>query len=599
MKLGTQLRDALEALGLSGSKGAELARPGRPAETAALSHSQGVAGIGKAERPAGELAYWKDQVRRASPAPAERSAEAKGARKAARTVSTPEKMAPTAQAPAPAPPRPVTRLVRVSPFHSHPLFQPDPSEPAGLPDLPNGGIEGQLTEEPDNATDLIIGLDFGTSATKVVVRDAFAATGVFPVPLSRGLPGIDGYLLPSRVFRTGEVYSLVQGAHRITDLKLGLLACKARSPVTEFNDCCAFLALVIRRVRGWMLSEHRDVYSRHALGWRLNLGLATRSYEDAATVALFRRLAWAAANLASDRDAAAITVATVDKYRLASLDEALGKPVGRGEFAWSDVDAIPEVSAQLQGFMSSARWDWNSRPVMMLVDVGAGTVDSALFHVRAPQRGQGVLTFYSSRVELNGAMCLHRSRVEWLQAHLPKGQEHADAFEHLEAIGKPTDRLRPIPESVREYLGGYTIELVGTDVDDRFRNERYRAQIAGTINDAKVGKGIPSTQLARIPLLLCGGGSRMRYYGTISDSINGTRGWDVSVESMRLPLPPDLVESGWHADDFDRLSVAYGLSLAGNGDTTLGSIVRAIEVPDADRYQPSVRDSAFVSKDQM
>lgn len=583
MKIGTQLRDALKALGLSGSKASEPAKPGRPSEIAARSPRQGDTGNGKAGRPTGEFAHWKDQVRRASPAP---------------TVSAPATTAPMPQPPTPVPPRPATRLLRVSPFHPHPLFQPDPSEPADQPALISSGIDGQLSDDPDDATDLIIGLDFGTSATKVVVRDAFAATGVFPVPLSQGRPGIDGYLLPSRVFRTGEVYSLTQGTHRIADLKLGLLACKARSPVTEFNDCCAFLALVIRRARGWILSEHRDIYSRHALSWRLNLGLAARSYQDTATVTLFHRLAWAAANLAADGAAETITEAKVDKYRLASLDVATGKTIGDGEFAWTDVDAVPEVSAQLQGFMSSARWDWRSRPIMMLVDVGAGTVDSALFHVHVPKGGQGVLTFYSSRVELNGVMNLHRSRVEWLQSLMPKGDEHADAVDYLAAIGKPTDRLKPIPDDVRGYLCGYEIQLFGPDVDEQFRTDRYRRQVAGSINDAKVGKGIPVRQLERVPLLLCGGGSRMQFYGNIGETINKTPGWHVSVETMRLPVPQDLVETGWHSDDFDRLSVAYGLSLNGSGESTLGNIVRAIDVPDA--RPPSLRQEvAYVSKDDI
>lgn len=599
MKIGTQLRDALKALGLSGSKAAEPAKAGGPNSPAAAPERRGGARGAPVERPATVFANWKEQARRASPAPARRTEVRADARHGVPpnivAVSTP----PVRQAPAPQPPRPVTRLTKVAAFHAHPLFQPDPTEQIGLAALARSGIERQLTDAPDNATDLIIGLDFGTSATKVVVRDAFAATGVFPVPLNQGRPGIDGFLLASRVFRTGEVYSLMQGTHRITDLKLGLLACKASSPVTEFNDCCAFLALVIRRARGWMLSEHKDIYARHALSWRLNLGLAARSYQDAATVALFRRLAWAAANLAADAEAEAITVGKADQYRRASLDVALGKPGGDLEFAWGDVDAVPEVSAQIQGFMSSARWDWRSRPVMMLVDVGAGTVDSALFHVHVPQGGQGVLTFYSSRVEANGAMNLHRSRVEWLQSLMPKGPEHADAVDYLAAIGKPTDRLRPIPESVRDYLGGYEIQLVGVDVDEQFRTGRFRTQVAGSINDAKVGKGIPTTQLMRVPLLLCGGGSRMQFYGNIGESINGTRGWDVSVETMRLPVPQDLVDTGWHADDFDRLSVAYGLSLAGNGETTLGRIVRAIDVPDVKPYASPVRDDAFVSKDQM
>jgi hypothetical protein len=502
-------------------------------------------------------------------------------------------------APCAEPQRPVTRLVRIATFRPHPLFQEDPAEDAVLPSLAGRGIERQLTADPDNATDLIIGLDFGTSATKVVIRDPFAATGVFPVPLNSGRPGIEGYLLPSRIFRTGDAYSLTQGTHRITDLKLELLACKARLPVTEFNDCCAFLALVIRRARGWMLSEHKDIYGRHALSWQLNLGLAARSYQDSDKVTLFRRLAWAAANLAADPEAESITVQKADRYRLASLAVATGKTTEEVEFAWADVDAVPEVSAQLQGFMSSARWDWRSRPVMMLVDVGAGTVDSALFHVHVPQDGRGVLTFYSSRVDSNGAMNLHRARVDWLQALLPVGAEHADAAEYLASIARPTDRLRPIPESVCDYLPGYAIELVGKGIDEEFGTGRYRTQVAGSINDAKVGKGIPPSQLVRVPLLLCGGGSRMKFYGGIGEAINGTPGWHVSVELMRLPVPQDLVDTGWHADDFDRLSVAYGLSLAGNGQTTLGRIVRAIDVPDVQPYRPPNREHNYVSKDQV
>lgn len=600
MKFGSQLKDALKALGLGAPKKAEptqatgiSARPGPLA-------SNELSGRMSTAKPAAGPRAEVPQARRTSPAPLDRRSVTGAARPAppqpaARTSTTPVPQAPAAAEPR----RPVTRLTRIATFRAHPLFQEDPADDAGLPALASRGIERQLTADPDNATDLIIGLDFGTSATKVVIRDPFAATGVFPVRLNSGRPGIDGYLMPSRIYRTGDAYSLSQGTHRITDLKLGLLACKARSPVTEFNDCCAFLALVIRRARGWMLSEHRDVYARHALSWRLNLGLAARSYQDTDTVTLFRRLAWAAANLAADPEAVSITMQKADHYRLASLVASSGNVTEEVEFAWADVDAVPEVSAQLQGFMSSARWDWRSRPVMMLVDVGAGTVDSALFHVHLSQDGRGVLTFYSSRVDSNGAMNLHRARVDWLRALMPAGAEHADAAAHLASIAKPTDRLRPIPESVRDYLPGYEIELVGKGIDEEFRTGRYRTQVAGSINDAKVGKGIPASQLARVPLLLCGGGSRMNFYGGIGEAINGTSGWHVSVEVMRLPVPQDLVDTGWHSDDFDRLSVAYGLSLAGNGETTLGRIVRAIDVPDVQPYRPPKREDDYVSKDQM
>jgi hypothetical protein len=499
-------------------------------------------------------------------------------------------------------PKPLSRLVRTGVFHPHPLFVDDAQDDCVLPELGSLGTERQLTETPEDETDLVIGLDFGTSATKVVIRDLFSAMGVFPVPLNGNLPGIEGYLLPSRVFRTGDVYSLTGGECRIGNMKLRLLECGAKSPVDEFNDCCAFLALVIRRAKAWLFSEYHDIYARHGLNWRVNLGLAARSYEERDTVELFRRLAWAAANVAADQGAEQLTVEVVDRYRRLSL-KVFSKDCGDAgdgvAFAMSDVDAVPEVSAQLHGFMATARWDWAARPVMMLVDVGAGTVDSALFHVRVSEGKEGVLTFYSSRVERHGVMNLHRDRVEWLRALLPDGDQHEDARRYLAEIEKPTDRLRPIPSGASEYLPGYDIEVVDEDGDSIFRRKKYRLQVAGSISDAKISKGVRVTQIQGIPLLLCGGGSRMEFYSQIAEMINDTPGWDVSVELTKLPVPQDLVDIGWHAEDFDRISVAYGLSMSGDGGSSLGQIVRAIDVPNRRAYETVEDETRFISKDQV
>ncbi|WP_298236594.1 hypothetical protein [uncultured Azohydromonas sp.] len=603
-KLGSQLRDAMEAAGLGSSRQAGSAKP---------SAGTGATGpVRQTDRDWVPQAWLRDgrkPMRAAAPSPGH-ATTIPTARKqnqptrplAGQQVST--TLSRTSATPAVrAPETPRSRLVEVGPFHPHTLFADGADECEELPALASSGIERQLTTSPRNATDLILGLDFGTSATKVVIRDAYAATSVFPVRLRGHRAGIDGYLLPSSVFKNGNVYSLERGAVCIADLKLALLACPAPSPVTEFNHCCAFLALVIRRARGWLFTEHADVYGHHELNWRLNLGLAARSYEDSSRVDLFRRLAWAAANLAADASAQEITGEAVDAWRVRSLTAAAHTRAEQDcpvEFAFEDVDTVPEVSAQLQGFMASARWDWQTRPVMMLVDIGAGTVDSALFHVRIPQGGSGVLTFYSSRVEPNGAMNLHRERVSWLQGLLSGGETTRAAREHLSSIALPTGRLRAIPDSVADYLPGYKLDVIGSSVDDEFRTNRYRRQVAGSIHDAKVGKGVTVHQLQKVPLLLCGGGSRMHFYAGIAETINRTPNWHVSVEAMHLPVPRDLTDSGWHAEDFDRLSVAYGLSLAGGEGTTLGRIVRAMEVPSvATASAASRNESGFVSKDQM
>jgi hypothetical protein len=598
--MGDQLKDALKAAGLAGTR-QKAPRPGSAA-------AAGSPGAKKASEAARKPATKVPSNRNVCPPPTPKRDSPRGSspspihiRPAVASPSALPIRPPTSTvSPVPLSVKPVCRLVKVGEFHPHPLFDPSGQKGATFPVMAESGIAGQLTEHPDNETDLVVGLDFGTSTTKVVIRDRLAATGVFPIKFLPDVDGIGAYLVASRVFRTGETYSLMQGTEDAGNLKLGLLACKSARPVVEFNDCCAFLALIIRRARGEFLSSHRALYARHRLNWHLNLGLAARSYEDARMVTLFRRLAWAAMATACDAEAPEITSGVVDQYRRTAFELFQNPSEGLADSERA-IDVVPEVSAQLQGFMASARWDWSSRPVMMLVDVGAGTVDSALFHVRTPASGDSQLTFYSSRVEPNGVMNLHRQRVEWLRSLLPPGAEHAEARLHLEQIAAPTGRLRPIPAVVGDYLPGYRVESSDIDVDQKFRLDRYRAQVAGSINDAKVKKGLGREALKRVPLLLCGGGSRMDFYGSIVREINDTQGWgDVSVELTRLPVPGDLAETGWHADDFDRLSVAYGLSLAGHGESSLGRIVRSIEVPDV---RPNRRDdddgSRYISKDQM
>lgn len=488
-------------------------------------------------------------------------------------------------------------------FNRNPVLVEDELERESLPEIEHSGIVRQISDTPDNATDLVIGLDFGTSTTKVVIRDAYASVSVFPVELNDSLSGINIHLLPSRVFRTGDKYSISGGEHRISNLKLRLLQCESKDPESEFNDCCAYLALVIRRSRGWLLTRHRDVYSRHELKWKVNLGLAARSYEDADTVRVFSRLAWAAANLASDKSADTITTDIADTYRresklVYSPDHDASESPDR-EFSKTDVSVVPEVCAQLQGFMWSARWDWLSRPVMMLVDIGAGTIDSALFHVGTSINKKKRLTFFANRVEQNGVMNLHRSRVDWLLKHLPEGDLHDDARQYLMEMEKPTDRRRPIPELVMEYLPGYTKDPALEDFDSDFFIKRYRTQVARSINDAKIGKRVCLNQLQNVPLLLCGGGSRMTFYAVIADAINNTPGWHVSVEVMRLPVPIDLSATGWHSDEFDRISVAYGLSLSGESGSNLEEIVKAMDVPPLDAFTGFDRSDTFVSKDHI
>ena len=86
----------------------------------------------------------------------------------------------------------------------------------------------------------------------------------------------------------------------------------------------------------------------------------------------------------------------------------------------------------------------------------------------------------------------------------------------------------------------------------------------------------------------------MPIYSTIQNQINGSLGLNVSVEKTLMPVPIELKDNGWRLEEFDRISVAYGLSL----QQGLEKIVRAVEVPDIARSKVSEASERYVSKDQ-
>ena len=586
-KDGNQLRDALRTAGLmpAGKQSSSATVGRKPTIEKPQSNVQDLpASWSKATpvvEPKGQSVREPQNASRSTPGPLKPNIHG-----AKRSVLPNAGTRPTGQqtnAPPAAPQLPPPpRLVKKGSFRPHPLLDPRGDEIRSLLTLAKVGHEKQIAKQPSDATEFVIGLDFGTSTSKAVLRDIYRELAL-PVRFCAGAGGIDEYLLPSALYRTGASWSLTGGQSRIRDLKLRLLHASDDEPAEEFNDCCAYLALVIRRCRAWLFSAHGKEYSKHQIEWRLNLGMAARSYENHRTVFRFRRLAWAAANVAA-QPTVEIGHDLVDRFRLRSKIAIEKNTVTDGdEFQPEQIDVVPEISAQLQGFMRAARWDWIHRPFMMLVDVGAGTVDTALFSVTLHSADSPVLNFFSNRVEQNGVINLHRARTEWLERAARSGEAEEKVLDYLAAQRVPTDRLRPIPESAGEYVPGYSIECSGPDIDRSFLKEKYRLQVAGCIQDAKIGKGVSANDLAHLPLLLCGGGARMDYFSGVAEIINATPGWTFKVERLLMQVPAELADFGINASEFDRISVAYGLSLVGNGNVAIGKIVRAIDVPPVPR----------------
>ena len=409
--------------------------------------------------------------------------------------------------------------------------------------------------KPSTTRELTIGLDFGTSCVKVVVADNTLEQS-FAVPF-RDLVGVNNYLLPSRLYEKNNHFSLVpdavdEGSQIHRDLKLALLDNAANVDVCR--RVVGFFALLIRRVRAWFFDKQGEAYRNVEILWKLVLGLPAESTENILLVGLYKRLglaAWYAAG-----QTGAITRSVCDLGAAIALKDALGDEV--------EVCVMPELAAQIQGFLTSSQFDLESSNLYVMADVGAGTVDSCLLHVAKTATGGFIFDLHTTVVEPRGVMNLHRHRMNWWLKELAHVKNAEQLMGTLENLRTPTEQLKPLPESYDGYFTGVSTAFTGNEhsPDARFK-EGLLEQLQGRTAYRAFREGkLDESQISAARSILCGGGARMAYYQALSNELGKNPSgfsW-LTMQPMALVLPRNLKAAGVPDNDFDRLSVAYGLS---------------------------------------
>ena len=452
-----------------------------------------------------------------------------------------------------------------------------------------GRLVSMATGKGAGVREVVLGFDFGTSSSKVVVGDR-ALRQAYAVPF-RDAVGIDTFLLPARLYEDLGSYSLHGGLVALTDLKLSLMASPG-DPMCQ-ERVVAYLALAIREVRGWLFSVHAETYAKTQVLWSLALGQPADQATPGALTQLFKRLAtvaWALAGSAGE-----ITTRLCAK----SLQEA-NDSGDADQDQGLEVIVMPEIAAQIFGFVSSNQFDAKDRNIYLIADVGAGTVDSCLFRVVPGRGGSWSFEVYTAAVEPTGVMNLHRHRVAWWQRELKRYPQGVDLGMQFEAIKLATEHQSHIPDSFEGYVKGVTAGFSGRAVgpDRDFFTSRLMAQVKGRTLHRAFSQGLlPQQDLSGVPFFLCGGGSRLGFYQACHETLSQTTGtgltW-LSARKRELAIPNGLRADGLKRGDFDRLSVAYGLSMM-----NLANVAAATPMP---RLSPEPSDqwrSHYVDKDQV
>jgi hypothetical protein len=460
--------------------------------------------------------------------------------------------------------------------------------------LEHDGVSEQPTKPGEDIRDMVMGFDFGTSTTKVVIADRIQKKA-FAVRFFEGV-GINRYLIATHIYNDQGVYSLEQGSQAINNLKLPLME-KSAPDNKALQAAVAYVALVIRRARGWLFSQHADIYDNTKMYWRFTLGIPSENYKNQDIVGRYTKIAKAAWLVASS-PTREITENVVQ--------DALNRYEQSDQLA--EIDVVPELSAQIYGFVQSQRFDPKKPNIFLLADIGAGTLDSSVFQVRKGRGGKWDFEFFTAQVGYNGVTALHKARIDWWKTCLEnEASEQARALAiALDAANNIRSLHSRIPEKLDGYIDGATINFTtqpkpGCSYPEGHpdgwllnRSGLVMQQVRGyTFFKAK--DYMEAQNLDGIPLFLCGGGSRMESY---DQNICSELASFPSVPWLRankslLEIPINLDAPSVMREDYDRLSAAYGLSFL-----EIGEIIRAMPKPKVLPKKKSYEDN-YISKEMV
>ena len=420
--------------------------------------------------------------------------------------------------------------------------------------LAGGGPPATVGEE----LYVIVGLDFGTSSTKITVRLPYEAgepTIAIPAPVpcrSDDNPYLwqtvlwlkdKDFFFPWPEPRATALDRLKQGLiHDPREAAISVLGTNVAANRAQAST--AYLAFVIRYSMGWLRRNRQPLFRQRKPIWFVNVGMPTASYDDEKLAKPYRRIAAAALQLAKCDGSITLTAVQVflDHEDVVAASES---PEAAEELG---VAVIPEAAAAMTSFAKSTR---DADGLYLSVDVGAMTLDACMFRLHRHGNENDLYAFMSAQVRPLGVDSLH-----W---YLSENKTEAEFIEQCDRM------LRTVVWTTK------------------------RNRDPGAVN---------WTAGNDLPVFLGGGGATNPLHLKVLESVGPWLQHHASNEGIRLLelQIPDGFDCPEPHLQFGRMAVAWGLSLA---PTDIGTILPPEDVEDIP--PPLVRDVAkrFVSKDQV
>lgn len=404
----------------------------------------------------------------------------------------------------------------------------------------------QFPGRSKDTVDLVIGLDFGTSSTKVVIRSPFMARSrAIAIPWRCG-NSRQTYLLSTVLYENGrgefDLNPSEDVQRTLRDLKIKLMdKPKHRDAKAQV---IAYLGLTLRTARQWLLETQKDVYGLYRIRWALNMGIPSAGYNDEDEImrAAFGSVARAAWKLSLQPDLPTLDTAT---EALRTADCESNSSVG--------IEVVPEIAAEVVGY---ARSRSRSEGLHVMVDVGASTIDICGFVLHS-REGEDRYELLAALVERLGMHELHLRRMDAIKATDARVRAGVPTAldSHLAILDAGSDYVNNPPEPLRKKL-----KRIDRDYVDEFTKTLMTVIMALR----KCRDPDSPNWKSGLPVFIAGGGGQ---FCLVSDAIGQAHKrmkrnfTDVAgIDSKRLPTLETLEDPDIPDGIAERLAVAYGLS---------------------------------------
>ena len=433
-------------------------------------------------------------------------------------------------------------------------------------------------------TDVVLGLDFGSSYTKAAARTLYLDGGrAFLLRLGTSSEDPESYLLPSAVVFSDKGDAKLPETEdqlRRNDIKVRLIA--SPEDVDLQAEAACFLALAIRRAFESFEEIRSAEFPQYVARWSLNVGLPTGPWESGRINESFQKVASVGLHLARKEG-------PVDRNTAMEVLQA-GK-VEEGDVVW----AVPELLAAAASYLHSPA---RQGGLHFLVDIGATTLDVAAVWLGFKD-GESSFHILHADVHHLGVHELHRWRLELFRNLGMHDRIHGD-------LARPYAPPAIVPDSAIGYLKEPP-SAGATKIEKRV-DGGFELKVVGKVQDCvKITKDKrdPNARqwLTGVPFFLFGGGANLDFYvnavregyGRVKRSDSqwnpsaGKSGEYVSIggfSKLGAAVPKDFRRADFasvSSDLFSRLSVAYGLS---SDRDALGEIEPPKDIPDLERHAP-------------